>query len=322
MQHATPAVTINGTAIPPVIYQDQPVITLAMMDEVHERPAGTAGRNFRTNRSKLNEGEDYVVAGSDEIRRNNPQAIPAATKRNVTLLTESGYLLLVKSFTDDLAWQVQRQLVNGYFKAVGRNQVNIGPETITASEQQTLSEIVHRRADEAAAPGKARAEIWSRLHRKFRIAKYDQLPRTQLADAIVYVTTMDVRASACRKITPLTDEQIKQLDYAIHRATSSHPLREASAKSVVRNRLRVQFNLRSVNELPAEHLPDALALLDELYRVSHAYQAAVREMTDAFTRDVLGGGEPWTPFIKRHLGIKQIGVHPDWRALSQRLLTH
>jgi len=29
---------------------------------------------------------------------------------------ESGYLMLVKSFTDDLAWKVQRQLVNAYFR--------------------------------------------------------------------------------------------------------------------------------------------------------------------------------------------------------------
>lgn len=35
---------------------------------------------------------------------------------DVTLITESGYLMLVKSFTDDLAWDVQRQLVNTYFK--------------------------------------------------------------------------------------------------------------------------------------------------------------------------------------------------------------
>jgi hypothetical protein len=32
------------------------------------------------------------------------------------VVTESGYLMLVKSFTDDLAWDVQRQLVNTYFK--------------------------------------------------------------------------------------------------------------------------------------------------------------------------------------------------------------
>ena len=36
--------------------------------------------------------------------------------QDITLITESGYLMLVKSFTDDLAWDVQRQLVNLYFR--------------------------------------------------------------------------------------------------------------------------------------------------------------------------------------------------------------
>ena len=34
----------------------------------------------------------------------------------VTVVTESGYLMLVKSFTDELAWQIQRMLVNTYFR--------------------------------------------------------------------------------------------------------------------------------------------------------------------------------------------------------------
>lgn len=65
--------------------------------------------------------------------------------------------------------------------------------TLTASEQQTLSEIVARRANNCADIGKAKAEIWSRLHRKFRVAKYNQLPREQLADAIAYVMQMDIK---------------------------------------------------------------------------------------------------------------------------------
>ena len=32
------------------------------------------------------------------------------------MLTESGYLMVVKSLTDDLSWIVQRQLVKAYFK--------------------------------------------------------------------------------------------------------------------------------------------------------------------------------------------------------------
>jgi len=37
--------------------------------------------------------------------------------QGLVVLTESGYLLLVKSFTDKLSWQVQKQLVKAYFIA-------------------------------------------------------------------------------------------------------------------------------------------------------------------------------------------------------------
>lgn len=110
-------ISINSFSLPVVEYRGQRVVTLAMVDQVHERPEGTAGRNFREHREKLVEGADYIQISSDEIRRNNPGAIPDALRRNdVVLITEQGYLMLVKSLTDDLAWDVQRQLVNHYFR--------------------------------------------------------------------------------------------------------------------------------------------------------------------------------------------------------------
>lgn len=110
-------ITIHNTQLPVVEYRGQRVVTLAMIDQVHERAEGTAGRNFREHRDRLIEGEDYVQVRSDEIRRNNPGAIPDSLRRNdVVLLTEQGYLMLVKSLTDDLAWIVQRQLVHSYFR--------------------------------------------------------------------------------------------------------------------------------------------------------------------------------------------------------------
>ena len=68
-------------------------------------------------------------------------------------------------------------------------------QTLLLSEQQTLSEIVHRKAESVPAElmGKALAEIWSRIHHKFRVSKYENLPRTQLSDVILYVTAMELR---------------------------------------------------------------------------------------------------------------------------------
>ncbi|WP_295460516.1 ORF6N domain-containing protein [uncultured Pseudomonas sp.] len=110
-------VTIHNTKLPIVEYQGQRVVTLAMIDEVHERAEGTAGRNYREHRERLVKGSEYFELTADEIRRQSlSHVFPPRTAKGI-LLTEGGYLMLVKSLTDDLAWDVQRQLVNSYFRA-------------------------------------------------------------------------------------------------------------------------------------------------------------------------------------------------------------
>nr|DAW36881.1 MAG TPA: hypothetical protein [Caudoviricetes sp.] len=97
-------------------WQGQRVITFKDVDRVHQRPDGTAGRNFRQNRKRFILNEDFFEISPDEIRRNKIMEVSNALKRSMILLTESGYLMLAKSLTDDLAWDVQRALVNNYFR--------------------------------------------------------------------------------------------------------------------------------------------------------------------------------------------------------------
>lgn len=92
-------------------FRGQRVVTFKDIDLVHERPDGTARRNFNTNKKHLIQGEDYFVRNSSEAKSEFGISAP----NGLYLFTEQGYLMLVKSFTDDLAWKVQRQLVNNYF---------------------------------------------------------------------------------------------------------------------------------------------------------------------------------------------------------------
>lgn len=96
-------ITINNHEINVVEYKGQRVITFKMMDELHERPTGTARRNFNTNKVRLIEGEDYFKVCADEIRTHKIVEISAKSHEDVTLLTEAGYSMLVKSFMDDLS---------------------------------------------------------------------------------------------------------------------------------------------------------------------------------------------------------------------------
>lgn len=109
-------ITIGNTQFTAKTLDGKPVLTFRDIDAIHHRPDGSASRNFRSNRQRFIEGEDYFKITPDEFR----QAIGDMDSRqqnDVYLFTESGYLMIVKSFTDDWAWEVQRKLVKTYFRA-------------------------------------------------------------------------------------------------------------------------------------------------------------------------------------------------------------
>lgn len=114
-------VTVNQKPVLVKEYKGQRVVTFKDVDTVHGRPEGTARKRFNDNKVHFIEGEDYYKITPSEFRT----AIGNMDKRqqnDITLITESGYLMLVKSFTDSLAWKVQRELVNCYFRA--KNQAS------------------------------------------------------------------------------------------------------------------------------------------------------------------------------------------------------
>lgn len=122
--------TINNTELTVKEWDSQRVVTFKDIDEVHNRPEGTAKRNFQENKEKFILGEDYFIISQRDLEDKNASEASNSLKyefrpsinkddvntRGTTFLTESGYLMLVKSLNDDTAWDVQRKLVNTYFK--------------------------------------------------------------------------------------------------------------------------------------------------------------------------------------------------------------
>lgn len=128
----TDAITINNTPIPIKEYNGFRVVTLKEIDTVHGRKDGTARKRFNDNRNRFIEGVDFFRISPSEFRTAMGE-MDARQQNDITLMTESGYLMLVKSFTDDLAWQVQRELVNSYFRA---------KEQTVYTNTQRLGEVV------------------------------------------------------------------------------------------------------------------------------------------------------------------------------------
>lgn len=108
------SVTIVDTTIPIVEYMNQRVVTLEMIDRLHHRSPGTAKRNFTENKERFQEGKHFYLidySQKNEFRTFEIEIPPIG----LTLLTERGYSMLVKSFNDDFAWDVQEQLSDSYF---------------------------------------------------------------------------------------------------------------------------------------------------------------------------------------------------------------
>ena len=66
LMQAVGFVKINGNAIDQIVYKDQPVITLRMMDELHQRNDGTSRHAFSRHRERLKENKHFFEVPFDE----------------------------------------------------------------------------------------------------------------------------------------------------------------------------------------------------------------------------------------------------------------
>lgn len=134
-------VEINKTILGIKEYNGQRVITFKDIDRVHERPCGTARKAFNRNKKRFIRDDDYYV-----ITKNIPMSVLDTLGFNnippkgITLITESGYLMIAKVFDDDIAWKVQRQLVNEYF----RSNIDVQSNELAQELITTLSSIIRR----------------------------------------------------------------------------------------------------------------------------------------------------------------------------------
>ena len=136
-QRTTDTIQIGNHDVSVKEYKGERVVTLKDVDTVHERASGTSRKRFNDNKKRFIENEDYFKVCASEIRTNKIMDISPKFHQDIVFLTESGYLMLVKSFTDDLAWEVQRQLINTYFKVkqVASDNLILAEKNIQLSEK-------------------------------------------------------------------------------------------------------------------------------------------------------------------------------------------
>lgn len=148
------------------------VVTFADIDAVHERVSGTARKRFHDHKDKFIENKHYYFVTLKSINEKENQAMiekselrtfeilkNLVTNRGLMLITERGYLLLVKVFNDDLSWQIQEQLVDSYFtvrqsaqETVNRSYDGLSPQMRLIMEMaQQMAEAERERQEMQSA---------------------------------------------------------------------------------------------------------------------------------------------------------------------------
>lgn len=154
----------NGTVVPKQ-YRGKRVVTFAEIDACHGRPEGTAKRNFSDNRQHFVNGTDYFEITHKDVGTNFVRTYGFGNKApKGIIITETGYLMLAKSLTDDLAWDVQRELVSYFEDGKGISDKSSAksakPKKFSLASFNHLLEINIRQMKAAAEPA-TRIASWT-----------------------------------------------------------------------------------------------------------------------------------------------------------------
>lgn len=111
-------ITIENTEMQIREYDGQRVVTFDDICAVHKCERKRLTKHFERKRKHFLKDEDYYELTRKELNDlTSPNSkIIGNPMIKAYLFTESGYLMIIKCLDDDLAWKVQRQLVNSYFK--------------------------------------------------------------------------------------------------------------------------------------------------------------------------------------------------------------
>lgn len=175
----------------------------------------------------------------------------------------------------------------------------LSPQTTTShdaplspSDRAELKALVDAKlsAAPAAVQGKARAEIWTRFNRHFRIAEYAQLPTVKMPEARDYLIQMEVKAlgaaaqpTATAAIPALVSDDAEGHLAAIRQHVRRIYDHEAALYGIVRH------NLPSLWDIQGRERRIALRALDSMERASGALES-ILVCLESSTRTALAAG--------------------------------
>lgn len=183
----------NDFTFSPVTRDNQPWFKSSEL----ARALGYANDNYVTRLYRRNEDEfssdmTQLIENSAEIQFGSEGRSRIFSLRGCHLLAMFARTPVAKAFRK---WVLD--VIEQYGDRVPvAEPVTLNDELISASERAELKLIVDAKLSTypAAVQGKARAEIWAKFNRHFRIAEYKQLPARLMPEAREFLLSVRVRA--------------------------------------------------------------------------------------------------------------------------------
>lgn len=121
--------------------------------------------------------------------------------------------------------------------------------------------------------------------------------------------------------TRIDEQQLQALTEAVKRALIGWMFGNQSFQHV-HNRLRAEFNITKLADLPAADYDKAAAILAEIHEDSAIFHGMVSQLRGWFLTERVEARAPWTPHIlrawKKKIGEK-ITDRPNWIEMQRRL---
>ena len=137
-------ITINNKEIKVKEYNGERVITAWDIAKIHEKDVNEITKNFNRNRETFDLNEDYFILNKEEFseRLKIVQDFIPNNVKEIIVFTQSGYLLLAKTFSDKLSWKIQKELIKAYFKLKElKEKVESGELKIVQNNNNSSEEI-------------------------------------------------------------------------------------------------------------------------------------------------------------------------------------
>lgn len=148
---------------------------------------------------------------ADEFTPEMTQLIEISDSVNLTVQTRifslRGCHLLAMFARTPVAKDFRKWVLDVLDKYNAEQQAALPPEDapITPADQSVLQAIIRAKVEAIPADKRGKGlypQIWSRFNNHFRLGSYKQLPQCRMADAVTYLTQMELRAKALPAAAP------------------------------------------------------------------------------------------------------------------------